>query len=105
MTTTPDPFEQGAIASANAIIAYLSRVGFPDAAASVHAAWESDTIVERAPAIVTDPTVVGPAKLSRQQAVNSGFTGDQCSNCGSMQMKISGHCQVCSECGTTTGCS
>lgn len=34
-----------------------------------------------------------------------GFTGDQCSSCGSMKMKVSGHCMVCTDCGTTTGCS
>lgn len=47
-----------------------------------------------------------PIGLSaREQARNMGFTGNQCSSCGSMQMKVSGHCEVCSECGTTTGCS
>lgn len=34
-----------------------------------------------------------------------GYTGDQCSNCNSMRMKVSGHCMVCEDCGTTTGCS
>jgi hypothetical protein len=47
----------------------------------------------------------GPVRMERKQAIMSGFTGDQCSNCNSMAMKISGHCQVCSDCGTTTGCS
>lgn len=43
--------------------------------------------------------------MGRTQAVQSGYTGDQCSNCSSMRMKISGHCMVCEDCGTTTGCS
>ena len=43
--------------------------------------------------------------MGRAQALQSGFTGDQCSNCNSMRMKISGHCMVCEDCGTTTGCS
>jgi ribonucleoside-diphosphate reductase alpha chain len=34
-----------------------------------------------------------------------GFTGDNCTNCGSMKMKRNGSCMVCIECGTTTGCS
>jgi len=41
----------------------------------------------------------------RTQAQLQGYTGDQCSNCNSMRMKVSGHCMVCEDCGTTTGCS
>lgn len=48
---------------------------------------------------------VGPSKMGRQEAIQSGFTGDQCMSCNSMHMKISGHCLVCTDCGTTTGCS
>lgn len=41
----------------------------------------------------------------REAARDAGYTGDQCSTCNSMRMKISGHCLVCEDCGTTTGCS
>jgi len=41
----------------------------------------------------------------RAEARMKGYTGDQCSNCSSMRMKVSGHCMVCEDCGTTTGCS
>ena len=41
----------------------------------------------------------------RAQAQMQGYTGDQCSSCNSMRMKVSGHCMVCEDCGTTTGCS
>ncbi len=34
-----------------------------------------------------------------------GYTGEQCSNCGSMKVRQNGTCAVCEECGTTTGCS
>ncbi len=44
-------------------------------------------------------------KALRQEAQMKGYTGDQCSNCNSMRMKVSGHCMVCEDCGTTTGCS
>ena len=44
-------------------------------------------------------------KLDKTTARQSGFTGDQCTNCNGMRMRVSGHCQVCEECGTTTGCS
>lgn len=45
------------------------------------------------------------ARAMRAEAQMKGYTGDQCSNCNSMRMKISGHCMVCEDCGTTTGCS
>jgi ribonucleoside-diphosphate reductase alpha chain len=45
------------------------------------------------------------ARAMRVEAQLKGYTGDQCSNCNSMRMKISGHCMVCEDCGTTTGCS
>lgn len=51
------------------------------------------------------PTEVGPPKVERNHALQMGYTGDQCSNCNSMRMKIAGHCMVCEDCGTTTGCS
>jgi hypothetical protein len=47
----------------------------------------------------------GPSQIDRNQALGMGYTGDQCDNCNSMKMKISGHCKVCEDCGTTTGCS
>lgn len=34
-----------------------------------------------------------------------GFTGEQCPSCGSMKVKQNGACQVCVDCGETTGCS
>ncbi len=34
-----------------------------------------------------------------------GFTGAQCESCGSMKVKQNGSCQVCVDCGETTGCS
>lgn len=34
-----------------------------------------------------------------------GYTGEQCSACGSMRVIRNGSCTVCEDCGTTTGCS
>ncbi len=42
-------------------------------------------------------------KIKKAKAL--GFTGDMCSTCGSMNMKKNGSCNVCIDCGTTTGCS
>ena len=38
-------------------------------------------------------------------AKSQGFTGAQCEACGSMKVKQNGTCQVCVDCGETTGCS
>lgn len=34
-----------------------------------------------------------------------GYTGNVCSSCGGVRMMVAGHCEVCADCGTTTGCS
>lgn len=34
-----------------------------------------------------------------------GYTGNSCADCGSTKMKLAGHCEVCEECGSSTGCS
>ncbi|MGV8162525.1 MAG: vitamin B12-dependent ribonucleotide reductase [Candidatus Nanoarchaeia archaeon] len=39
------------------------------------------------------------------EAKSKGYTGEQCSSCGSMKLKRSGSCAVCEDCGNTTGCS
>ncbi len=43
------------------------------------------------------------AKIKRAKSM--GFTGDMCTQCGSMNVKKNGSCNVCTDCGTTTGCS
>jgi ribonucleoside-diphosphate reductase alpha chain len=39
------------------------------------------------------------------EAKSKGYTGEQCTSCGSMKLKRSGSCSVCEDCGNTTGCS
>ena len=41
------------------------------------------------------------AEAAKQQ----GYTGSACSGCGSMKMKRNGSCEVCLDCGATSGCS
>jgi len=41
----------------------------------------------------------------RSEARSKGYTGEQCSACGSMRVKRNGACTVCDDCGTTSGCS
>jgi cell division FtsZ-interacting protein ZapD len=45
------------------------------------------------------------SNLVHETSRASGFTGDQCSNCGSMQMVYNGTCMLCLSCGQTSGCS
>ncbi|MBU1123520.1 vitamin B12-dependent ribonucleotide reductase [Patescibacteria group bacterium] len=40
-------------------------------------------------------------QIARQQ----GFTGSMCGNCGSLRVKANGSCEVCLDCGGTSGCS
>ncbi len=92
-------FEQGSMAAANVILAYLNRRGESVLALQLLESWEDGSI---AAAAVAAPE---PPALTRESARSQGFTGDACTHCGSMKMQIAGHCQVCTECGTSTGCS
>ncbi len=48
----------------------------------------------------------GNGKIKKvNEARAQGYTGDQCSQCGSMRLKRNGSCSVCEDCGATTGCS
>jgi len=42
-----------------------------------------------------------PEEVARLQ----GFTGAMCSGCGSLRVKANGSCEVCLDCGETSGCS
>ena len=39
----------------------------------------------------------------RQQAIASGFTGNACDRCGSLNMVRDGKCERCDDCGSTAG--
>lgn len=95
-----EAFEQGTMAAADMIFAWLQANGHNAAALAAFAAWEAGTIAERP----DQPARPAPAMTS-DVARQHGYTGDSCSNCGSMRMRIAGHCMVCEQCGTTTGCS
>ncbi len=64
---------------------------------------QRDTLLEPMPNLDMKQFTSGVSL--RDMARQSGFTGNQCSNCSGIHMKISGHCEVCTDCGTTTGCS
>jgi ribonucleoside-diphosphate reductase alpha chain len=50
-------------------------------------------------------TKIEEAPEKTAQAKLQGFTGSQCGGCGSMGMKRNGSCEVCLDCGATSGCS
>jgi ribonucleoside-diphosphate reductase alpha chain len=89
---------------------------------------EGDVAVLEAPAVETGPrepigfaieTVAAAAVMETETAVATvnaaaekykqarlmGFTGDDCSECGSMKMVRNGTCTKCLDCGSTSGCS
>jgi ribonucleoside-diphosphate reductase alpha chain len=56
--------------------------------------------------IVQDQINHQSEELSRiAEAKVKGYTGEQCTNCGSMNVKQNGSCVVCEDCGMTSGCS
>lgn len=61
---------------------------------------------EQRPSTAATQVAMSPSEPdSHSTAKAQGFTGDTCTNCGSMKMKRNGSCMLCIECGTTTGCS
>ena len=55
--------------------------------------------------VVAELTAEQKAASKRQEAKSQGYTGDTCSECFGVRLKVAGHCAVCSDCGATTGCS
>lgn len=109
-------FEQGSIEAANAIFAWLGKIYGPTVQRAAIVAWDAGDMFETAAA--PPPVVPAPEAIlvageygaqspphDRKVARLSGYTGDACSNCQSMQVKRNGSCLVCEACGTTTGCS
>ncbi|MBL8995017.1 MAG: vitamin B12-dependent ribonucleotide reductase, partial [Spirochaetia bacterium] len=50
-------------------------------------------------------TQLKTAAVAVKQAIEKGYTGDVCSDCGSLTMVRNGTCLKCTTCGTTSGCS
>jgi ribonucleoside-diphosphate reductase alpha chain len=48
---------------------------------------------------------VGTVASKIDQAKLQGFTGSICGSCGSLRVKANGSCEVCLDCGATSGCS
>jgi ribonucleoside-diphosphate reductase alpha chain len=103
----PGTAEPKGAASSN--VTALSGGAFSAAKSGTALAFKRDLDPVAASEVSVGQTEAKPAPSAktqlRTQALMQGYTGDQCSNCNSMRMKVSGHCMVCEDCGTTTGCS
>lgn len=117
-------FEKGSHLTLQTVMTYLDAIGRTDVADLISEAsvagelerYRPDLIVapDATPVPAVDapakpvpvlPTDIAPPKLTHEQAKTSGFTGNQCNECGSMQMVRNGACEKCQSCGATTGCS
>ncbi len=54
-------------------------------------------------ALDTENDATGSSKV--ELAKLQGYTGSMCSGCGSNKMKRNGSCELCLDCGQTSGCS
>lgn len=53
-------------------------------------------------------TVLEPPKVAETMlsiAKQQGYTGNICQQCSGTRMKMAGHCEVCEDCGESSGCS
>ncbi|MDA1208934.1 MAG: vitamin B12-dependent ribonucleotide reductase [bacterium] len=85
--------------------AYAMRLSVIDEGATAHmidleAAVEEKTHDEMEEAAQQVTTVTSKTQVAKKQ----GFTGSICCGCGSLRMKRNGSCEVCLDCGATSGC-
>ena len=64
-------------------------------------AVDEKTSTETEKAVANVSSAPSKIEIAKQQ----GFTGSMCSGCGSFKMKRNGSCEVCLDCGATSGCS
>ncbi len=89
-----------------------TKLPSPDIPTTAGAKAKQERLEGPAPALSRPSSSVQPAEPEEEEgdgrvkeARQQGFTGDTCSNCGSVKMKRNGTCVVCTDCGETTGCS
>jgi ribonucleoside-diphosphate reductase alpha chain len=67
----------------------------------IGAAVEEEIHTEIADEVTGVDTIEGKIRKAKLQ----GFTGSICTECGSTKMKRNGSCELCLDCGGTSGCS
>ena len=86
-----------------AMIADAMRLG--SAAVILETKSLSLSEIDRKPPPPSIAATVTPTLMSVEEARGKGYTGNSCQDCGSVKMKIAGHCEVCEDCGSSSGCS
>ncbi|MBU2259517.1 vitamin B12-dependent ribonucleotide reductase [Patescibacteria group bacterium] len=87
--------------------AYAMRLPIVDEGAQASAAPDYGSVVEKKTReeIEEASEEVGIVETKIAIARQQGFTGSMCGNCGSLRVKANGSCEVCLDCGATSGCS
>ncbi|UPA23043.1 vitamin B12-dependent ribonucleotide reductase [Candidatus Peribacteria bacterium] len=80
--------------------AFAMRLPVVDEGSTAPSLFE-DTVA--LPAVASEEAEAGPTTL--EIAKQQGFTGSICGSCASTKMKRNGSCEVCLDCGATSGCS
>lgn len=62
----------------------------------------SEAVIAPPPKLLDPPFI---AATEPGDPKSMGYTGNQCTGCNSMRMVVSGHCEVCLDCGNSSGCS
>jgi len=70
-----------------------------------HALKSTKAVTEKTGAHVVETSSETDSETDYDRAKQLGYTGDSCSECGSMTMIRNGTCLKCMTCGSTTGCS
>jgi ribonucleoside-diphosphate reductase alpha chain len=82
--------------------AFAMRLPVVDEGAPVPMQFTTETVSNAAPAAVAEAQT---ATTDLEKAKLQGFTGSICGQCGSTKMKRNGSCELCIDCGATSGCS
>lgn len=77
---------------------------------SYRAGWSELAFVGRLPRLAPAAVAVAPAPSANgvhkpTEAKAQGYTGDSCGQCGGMKLVRNGACLLCTECGSSSGCS
>lgn len=77
---------------------------WPDDSEHMRGYRDADVVWEEA-GMSDAPKDKRPPVLTKEQARQSGYTGDVCPSCFGIKMRRNGSCLICDDCHTTTGCS
>jgi ribonucleoside-diphosphate reductase alpha chain len=86
--------------------AFAMRLPILDEGATVQIEDRGTIVEEKTSAEIEEQIMeVEAAPTKMEIAKLQGFTGSICTGCGSVRVKRNGSCEVCLDCGATSGCS